>query len=216
MRRLPGEVVYSLDLPGHGDSPGKGEDTISGYLQHLLGWLDSIGLTRVVWVGHSMGGAISLTAALTAPERTAGLVLVGTGGRLRVNPAILGTVGQPATFPQAVDTIIAWAFSPQAPERLTRLARNRMAQTPPEVLLGDFSACDRFDVMARLGEVAVPTLVICGKDDKLTPAKFSRYLAENITNASLQVIEGAGHMVMLERPEEVAKAVSGFMAARFA
>jgi pimeloyl-ACP methyl ester carboxylesterase len=215
MRRLPGELVYSLDLPGHGESDGQGEDTISGYLQQVLGWLDSIRLTRVVWVGHSMGGAISLTAALNAPERTAGLVLVGTGARLRVNPAILGAVGQPATFPQAVDTIIQWAFSPQAPERLTRLARNRMAQTPPEVLLGDFSACDQFDAMARLGEITVPTLVVCGKDDKLTPEKYSHFLAENIPNASLHVIEGAGHMVMLERPKQIAKAVRDFLTKQF-
>jgi pimeloyl-ACP methyl ester carboxylesterase len=215
MRRLPGEVVYSLDLPGHGESEGRGDDTISGYLQQVLGWLDSIRLTRVVWVGHSMGGAISLTAALTAPERTAGLVLVGTGARLRVNPAIMGAVGQPATFPQAVDTIIKWAFSPQASERLTRLARNRMAQTPPEVLLGDFSACDRFDAMARLGEISVPTLVICGKDDKLTPEKYSHYLAESIPNASLHVIEAAGHMVMLERPKQVAEAVRDFLTKQF-
>jgi pimeloyl-ACP methyl ester carboxylesterase len=202
-------------LPGHGESEGRGEDTISGYLQQVIGWLDSIRLTRVVWVGHSMGGAISLTAALTAPERTAGLVLVGTGARLRVNPAILEAVGQPATFPQAVDTIIKWAFSPQASERLTRLARNRMAQTPPEVLLGDFSACDQFDAMARLGKITVPTMILCGKDDKLTPEKYSHYLAENIPNASLHVIEAAGHMVMLERPKQVAKAVREFLTKQF-
>jgi len=64
--------------------------------------------------------------------------------------------------------------------------------------------------MGRLGEIGVPTLVVVGQEDKLTPVKYSRYLQQHIPEATLEVIEGAGHMVMLERPEALNDAIRRF------
>jgi pimeloyl-ACP methyl ester carboxylesterase len=86
-----------------------------------------------------------------------------------------------------------------------------MTENHPEVLHGDFLACDRFDVLDRLGEIKVPTQVICGVDDMLTPLKYSRFLVEAIPEANLVAIDDAGHMVMLERPGDVARVVKEFM-----
>ncbi len=210
VRRLPGHWVLAIDLPGHGESEGKGQATIEDYVEYLNAWLDALSIDRAVWVGHSMGGGISLTAALTIPDRVAGLVLVGTGGRLRVHPSILEATAQPETFRSAVDIIISWAFSQEAPPKLTELVAKRMAETQPQVLHNDFKACDRFDVMSRLGEISAPTIAICGQDDKLTPPKYSKYLAQHISDARLRLIDGAGHMVMLEKPADVAQAIQSF------
>jgi len=65
-------------------------------------------------------------------------------------------------------------------------------------------------VMGRLGEIAVPTLVLCGADDRLTPVKYSEHLRDRIRNARLVTFPGAGHMVMLEQPEAVAGALAQF------
>ncbi|NIS79935.1 MAG: alpha/beta fold hydrolase [Anaerolineales bacterium] len=215
VRRLPGEHVYSLDLPGHGGSPGAGEMRIGAYVEQLKTWLDAQEIERGVFVGHSMGGAISLTMALGDQERVAGLVLVGTGGRLRVHPEILAWTAEEKTFPKAVDMIKRWAFSPQASSRLVTLVEKRMGETPPAILHGDFLACDAFDILDRLGEVHVPAQVIVGTDDKMTPVKYSRYLEEHLPDARLEIIEGAGHMVMLERPGEVADVVKAFLESKF-
>jgi pimeloyl-ACP methyl ester carboxylesterase len=209
---MPGHWVFGIDLPGHGDSGSEGQSTIEGYVDQLRAWLDAVGIERAVWAGHSMGGGISLTAALTIPGRVVGLVLVGTGARLRVHPSILEATSQPEAFRGAVDLIVSWAFSPQAPTSLTDLVAKRMADTTPHVLHNDFKACDRFDVMERLREISVPALVVCGKDDRLTPAKYSEYLAKTIPEARLELIDQAGHMVMLEKPKEVAQATQRFMA----
>ena len=211
LRRLGGERVFGLDLLGHGGSPGEGERTIEGYVEGVCSWMDGVGLGRGVFVGHSMGGAISLTMALEQPKRTAGLVLVGTGGRLRVHPTILEMTSNPETFGEAIDLLVSFAISPQAPSPMVELARARMSETRSEVLHGDFLACDQFSVMDRLGEINVPTLVICGTQDQLTPLKYSHFLAENISDARMITVEGAGHMVMLEKPREVAGAVQKFM-----
>jgi pimeloyl-ACP methyl ester carboxylesterase len=158
-----------------------------------------------------MGGAISLTMALEHPSKVAALILVGTGGRLRVHPTILEMTSDPETFNEAIDLITSYALSPQAPPRMVELARKRMSETRPAVIHGDFLACDQFDVMERLAEISVPALVICGTEDKLTPLKYSRYLEQSLSDARLVSIEDAGHMVMLEQPLEVARAVKAFM-----
>lgn len=211
IRRMDGEDVYALDLPGHGKSNSPPETSIDGYAQRLGAWMAANGIERAILVGHSMGGAIALRGALDMPETVVGLVLVGSGARLRVHPSILEVTSDPARFKEAVDQIHAWAFGPEVPARLVELARKRALETEPQVLHADFLACDAFDLMDRIGEVEAPCLAICGSEDRLTPPKYSRYLVDGMPNAEMALIEGAGHMVMLERPEQVASAIKVFL-----
>jgi pimeloyl-ACP methyl ester carboxylesterase len=207
LRRLPGVTVYTLDLPGHGRSEGQGCDTIEGYAETVSAFLRVAGIEQAFVAGHSMGGAIALTLALDFADRVAGLVLVATGARLRVAPTILE--GVRSDFEGTVELITRFAWSPEAPPALVELGQQAFLETDPDVLWGDLAACDRFDVIACLGEIEVPALVIAGAVDQLTPVKYARFLAEHIPSARCVIIEGAGHMVMLERPAEVAKAVQG-------
>jgi len=209
LRRLRGANVYALDLPGHDRSEGPGRSSITAYCDFLLAFLDAVGLDRATVVGHSMGGAIALDFALHYPDRLDGLILVGSGARLRVAPAIL--TGILADFEATVDLVCNCAFGPSASDQLKRLGRQRLLQTPPQVLHGDYAACDAFDVMERLGEVRSPTLVIGGTADVLTPPKYSTYLRDHIPGAELVLVDAAGHMVMLEKPEVVSRAISKFI-----
>jgi pimeloyl-ACP methyl ester carboxylesterase len=210
LRRLAGANTYALDLPGHGQSEGQGRTSISAYADFVAAFLETLRLERVTLVGHSMGGATALDFALRYPERLARLVLVGSGARLRVASAILNGIHQ--DLEAVVRLITDWAFAPDAPEQLKREGRRQMGQTDPDVLYGDFVACDAFDVMNRLGEIRCPTLAICGTADRLTFPKYSTYLRDNIPDAQLVLIEDAGHMVMLERPKAVAQAIADFVA----
>jgi len=83
----------------------------------------------------------------------------------------------------------------------------------PRVVWGDFAACDRFDIRERVGEITAPTLVITGSEDRMTPPKFGQWLAERIPGARFVLVEGAGHMVMLEKPDQVASAVREWLKA---
>ena len=211
LRRLPGATVYALDLPGHGRSKGKGRDTVSGYAEAVVAFCDALGLTRPVVIGHSMGGAIGQTLALDFPDRISALVLVATGARLRVTAAILD--GIVSNFDETVKLIASYLWSRESAPAvmMERLGGQVLRDTGPIVLRGDFVACDRFDVMSRLGEIAVPTLVIGGTADLLTPAKYAHFLAEHIPDARLRIFPDAGHVVMLEHPVEVAQAVQEFL-----
>ena len=93
-----------------------------------------------------------------------------------------------------------------------QLAGQRMSTTRPSVMHGDFLACNAFDIMESLPKIRVPTLVICGQDDQLTPARYSQHLADQIPKAQLKIISEAGHMVMLEQPQAVADELSAFLA----
>ncbi|MBI2176931.1 MAG: alpha/beta hydrolase [Candidatus Tectomicrobia bacterium] len=201
--------VVALDLPGHGRSEGPGCARIEEYAGWVLRFLEACGARRPVLAGHSMGGGVALACALAAPGALGGLILLGTGARLRVRGAILQ--GIRTDFERTVDAIVDCAFAPGAPPVMAEESRRELLACPPAVAEGDLRACDAFDVLDRLGEIALPTLVLCGESDALTPPNYSRFLAERIPGARLALVEGAGHMLMIERPAPVGESIAAFL-----
>lgn len=206
--------VVAVDLPGHGEAGVKGEDAVEAYARHLLNVLRALPGEMFCLLGHSLGGAIVQELALLYPQYVEALVLVGTGARLRVLPEILE--GIQGRFEETVRSICDYAFSKKTPRDMIEKGIETMLQARPGVLYGDFAACDRFDIMDRVGTIRVPTLVVCGSDDLLTPPKYAQFLAEKIEGARSEIIEGAGHMVMIEKPEEFNSRVMEFLQTLFA
>jgi pimeloyl-ACP methyl ester carboxylesterase len=209
LRALPQANVYALDLPGHGRSGMEGRSSIPGYADAVLAFMDALGLESAVPIGHSMGSATALMLALEAAHRVEGLVLVGSGARLRVLPALLD--GLLEDFESTVKTIVEYCYASGATDRMKRVAVGQMLELSPQVVHDDFTACDAFDVMGDLGTVRAPTLIITGTEDIMTPPKYAQYLAEHIPDSRLALVEDAGHMVMLEQPETVAQAIGEFL-----
>jgi pimeloyl-ACP methyl ester carboxylesterase len=207
--------VFAVDLPAHGESPGRPAATISEYAERVLDWMRAVEMAEAVICGHSMGGAVALTMALRVPRAAAALVLVGSSARLRVAEKLLQESGDRRTFPQAVDWFIEWAFSRSASEQLVERVKATALEMGQEVFHADFLASDGFDVRARLSEITKPVAVICGADDRLTPPFLSEELAAGLPAAELHLLEEAGHMVMLEQPEMVAQIVRAFVEERF-
>jgi pimeloyl-ACP methyl ester carboxylesterase len=211
LRRLPGEDVFALDLPAHGKSQGQARQTISAYANVVHDWLLGLEISEAIFVGHSMGGAIALNLALDHPDCVAGLVLVGTGARLRVLPEILQYAESETTYLNAVRLIVNSSFSDGASTRMVELASDRMAEVRHSVLYADLRACDQFDVADRLSMIDKATLILCGEYDLLTPLRYSHYLAEQILASQLRVIPGTGHMLQLENPRQVAEAIKEYL-----
>jgi pimeloyl-ACP methyl ester carboxylesterase len=210
IRRIEGANTYALDLPGHGRSSGTGRRAIAGYASFVVSFMGVLGLEQAVIAGHSMGGATAMQMALENPQGVIGLVLVGTGARLRVFPAILeGTL---SNYEDTIELIAEYAYSPHTSAQLVRQGQRQMLKVAPRTVHDDFSACNAFDIMERLGEIHCRSLVICGTEDALTPPKYSTFLAQHIPDSELKWIEGAGHMVMIEEPERVAEAVESALA----
>ena len=81
------------------------------------------------------------------------------------------------------------------------------------VQLNDFQCCDNFDVLDEVQRITVPTLIICGADDKMTPVKYSVYLAQRMPEARVVVIGGGSHVVFMEKHEEVNRVIDEFVQA---
>jgi pimeloyl-ACP methyl ester carboxylesterase len=211
LRRLPGTIVYAIDLPGHGKSTGTGRSTIDAYTEWLMSFLEALQVPAAVFIGHSLGGAITQQAALTHPDRTAALVLVATGARLRVAPQLLAQAQN--DFPAAVALAGQWEWGSAANEELKRLGQQQLLANTPAVLLNDYRACDAFDVREKLKTITAPTLIVAGEADQMTPLKHAAFMAEQIPQARLSVMPEAGHMVMLEAADAVTQVITDFLRA---
>ncbi len=211
IRRLDGLHVYAPDLPGHGKSDGRGLQTIDDYADHIRAWMDVIQLPRAVLVGHSMGGAIALSLAVQHPQYVVGLGLMATGAQLKVADAILDNASRAETLPLVIDALEKWAFGPGVPASLVKTALRRIAETRPSVLHSDFVACNNYNLTNHLSAIRVPALVLCGEADRMTPTRLSQYLADRLPAAELHILPQAGHMLMLEYPDQVAAALHAFV-----
>jgi pimeloyl-ACP methyl ester carboxylesterase len=182
---------------------------VPAYAEAVAGFLRAARVPRPVPCGLSIGGAIGLQLLLDLPGQLDAAILVGTGARLKVRPEIFEGIAR--DYPGFVRTLPAAAASPQTPpHRLEALLEATLA-TPPAVTAGDFRACDRFDVMARLGEIRRPVLVVSAEDDRLTPPRYADYLVRHIPGARRAHLPGAGHLSPLETPAAFNQAVTGFL-----
>ncbi len=210
---LPELNTAALELPGHGATPGPSHDILASYARWVRGVLEAWRPPgRTVLAGHSMGGAIALELGLTSPELLGGLILIGTGAELPVNPALLE--GLRSSFPATVETIVRWCFHKETDPALPEAEKARMAANEPKVLIDDFTACAGFDKRNDVSRIGLPTLIICGSQDKMTRPGQSRFLADNIRGSRLELVDQAGHQVMQEQPSLVNGLIADFVLGR--
>jgi pimeloyl-ACP methyl ester carboxylesterase len=211
IRRLAGQTVLGIDLPGHGKSSGNSQQSLWSYAGWLADFLTQIGYYQVVLVGHSMGGCLALAMALEYPGQVAGLGLISTAPHIDFSGDLLNLAAHPASFPLVVEALTHLAFSPSTDLNLVQDASRRLSETRPSLLYSDLMACAVFDAHARLNAIKVPTLVMTGMDDQITPPGSARALAVSLPNASVYIIPAAGHMAPLEQPDEVAGRLGQFL-----
>lgn len=198
----------ALDLPGHGKSIGPGMETIEEYSLSVIEFLDRMQVPRPIPCGLSMGGAIVQQLLLSHPDRFLAGILVNTGAKLRVAPMVFEAIQE--DFGQFSSMICKTCLSQKStPETCDKL--RACMQCSPKVALGDFLACDRFDVRQGLPTIEAPVLVLSASEDLLTPLKYASFLAEHLKHAKHAMIEEAGHLSPLEKPEALNAAIREFL-----
>jgi len=200
--------ALAVDLPGH----PSGEITcksVGDYAEALHGFIRESGVEKPLVCGHSMGGAISLTLALTHQDDLGGLILVSTGAKLGVAPEIInGLSSNPMRAIEA--TITPWSFN-SIDVGLGREARAALSVSNLPVFLNDYRACEGFDLREEIHKISTRTLIVCGDKDRMTPPKWSHYLHTNITGSELYFVKDSGHMLPLEKPEALAGVIQRFL-----
>ena len=167
----------------------------------------------MVLAGHSFGGAIALMYALRYPQELKGIIIIGSGARLRVHPMFLtpceeAIKGNGQKWYELVEEMYRLA-----PEDYRREVVEKQKAIGPAVMLNDFLCCDKFDIVDRVHEMKLPALVICGELDVMTPVKYANYLGAKIANSRVVIVPKAGHFVLAEKPEVVNKAIDDFLTA---
>jgi pimeloyl-ACP methyl ester carboxylesterase len=201
--------IAALDLPGHGRSEGPGERSVAAYVEWMKKILDGLGISDPVLIGHSLGAAICLSFAIRYDGSAAAVVPVGGGVRMPVNPTILDGLKQdPASI---VGMAAKFSIAKQNRDKFSSLLAESLLRIDPEILHGDFSACNDLDIAEAVAGIKVPVLAVCGAEDKMTPPSLSQTIADRIPGARLSLIEGAGHFVMIENPEAFNAALTDFV-----
>jgi pimeloyl-ACP methyl ester carboxylesterase len=209
-----GYGVLAPDLPGHGRSSGAALATIADMADWTAALLEAAGATKARLVGHSMGSLIALETAARHPAKVSGLSLIGTAATMTVGPDLLRAAE--ANDHAAIDMVSIWGLGFQAelggslaPGMWMHSGAQRVLEKcRPGVLFNDLSACNAYQgALAAAAKVIVPTTLILGERDMMTPAKAGKTLAAAIPNAKTIVLSGAGHMMMVERPDELLAAL---------
>jgi pimeloyl-ACP methyl ester carboxylesterase len=229
-----GTRVVAYDQRGHGQSTvGAAGLTAASMAADLRTVLEHLDLRDVVLVGHSLGGMVVEQLAIDHPEvvseRVRRLVLLSTaargtawaGSRLvglveRVGGAY-GRVTPGVMSRRELGFFLAGiGVGPRAPAWIVERSQELIASCPPATLAAAGRVLLHFDVSDRVSAIAAPTTVLCGAADRLTPPRESVRLAERIRGARLEIVPGAGHMLMLEVPDRFEAAVLGAPAAEAA
>jgi pimeloyl-ACP methyl ester carboxylesterase len=206
--------VLAPDLPGHGRSGGAPLCTIGEMADWAASLLDAAGAAKAWLVGHSMGSLIALETAVRHPGKVSALGLIGTAATMRVGPDLLKAAE--ANDHSAVDMVSIWGLGASAelggslaPGLWMHSGAQRvLEQGRPGVLFNDLSACNSYqDALAAAAQIKVPATVILGERDMMTPLKAGKALAAALPNARTVVLHGAGHMMMVERPDELLAAL---------
>ncbi len=213
----PHHDVLALDLPGHGARLNETAlHTVADIAVEAVRAARACGMTQPVLVGHSMGGATALQIALTEPDFPKALVLAGSGVRLKMRDELVAEAGRVAeTSPpgQLVKRIVKLeeAISPAAPSEIQEWLAQRFGQATGQGVYGDFRATSTFDLMDRVAEIRLPTLIIAGKDDRWTPPKFQHFMAERIPGSRLVMLQDTGHYPFVERADRFNEELDRFL-----
>lgn len=206
--------VVAIDLPGHGESDKAPEAGLAQYADVTARALDELDAWPAIAIGHSLGGAVAMTLTARRAADVHGLVLMSSCARL---PAASTSVqwfwaSLPTSlrrllfFVTAKNVLFASGASPAA----VALGMQELRACRPETLAADVAIARSMDLTAIAGALRVPTLILCGSRDRVTPPALSRDLHAMIAGSRLEIVEGAGHMLLIEASDVVNRAIAAF------
>jgi 4,5:9,10-diseco-3-hydroxy-5,9,17-trioxoandrosta-1(10),2-diene-4-oate hydrolase len=188
--------VIALDLPGFGKSGKLAEYSTSSYAHFVHEMLDMLGYDRVDLLGHSMGGQIAIAAAAMRPERVPRLVLVASTGLPATGSGI---------FTSVAALVDRGAYHFRLYPTMARLAFTARASNACIKMIQDDS------IFGMLTDLTMPTLIIWGARDRITPLEQATILARTIPHARLYIMGGCGHVPFYQKHTQFEKLVLRFL-----
>lgn len=213
--------VIACDIRGFGKSTD--EETkfsMDLFADDLIAFMDKLNIDKIILCGLSMGGFITLNAQQRFPNRIEALILCDTqciADTEEVKQKRFTTIEEiekngTANFNEGfIKNVFHEDSLTNKKELVSELRKVVDANSPNIIKKGLIALAERSETCSTLNDIKVPTLIICGKDDKVTPLEQSEFMNINIKNSKLQVIEKAGHVSNLEHPDEFNKYLMDFL-----
>ena len=213
-----GYNVMALDLPAHGRSKGQPAPTIDAMAEAVIEAMTAANVATAALVGHSMGSLVALSAAARYPDRARSLALIGSTAPMGVHPDMLKYASD--NDHGVIDMLTYWGYSKAA-----QLGGNEnpgmwmaggtlrlLERAADDIIHIDLDACQAYDQgLTHAGSVQCPTLFILGERDIMTPVRSAQKLVGSVADAKVCVIDGSGHSLMMERPNDVLDALIGIV-----
>lgn len=205
-----GRNVIAVDLPGHGRSVGNPKQSVEDMSDWIVALLDTLQIDRAAIIGHSLGSLIALDCAARHSDRVNAIALVGTTAPMPVSDAILDAAA--ANDPAAFNMLTEYGYSKRHlyggnsnPGIWMVGSSLRLIQrSGPGVLHADMNACNNYQHgLDRAGQIKCPVTVVMGGGDRLTPLRGAGALLDALPDPQVTVLEGAGHTLMTEAPNEL-------------
>jgi 3-oxoadipate enol-lactonase len=220
--------VIRCDFRGQLLSPGEPPATLEGHARDVLALVDHLRLTRMHVAGTSFGAFVAVKVAASHPERVASLALVAATDRVERGSAedtrgvalrqACRAAAEGGDAGQVFDLLASQNYSPQWLATRSELLRQRRLQTASlsptwfRSVERFLDALDDLDLRPELARVRCPTLVLGAELDRTFPPTASRALVASLLDATLEIVEGAGHAVVVEAPDRVAEILESFLA----
>jgi len=208
--------VLAVDLPGHGESDDAPTPSLARYADVTAGVIDALGARPAIAVGHSLGGAVAVALAARRPADVCGLVLLSTCARLPAVPTSAQWLW--ASLPASLRRVLFFVtaknilFAAGASRAAVALGMQELRACRPQTLAADVAISRSMDVTEAAAALRVPALILCGSRDRVTPPALSRHLHATIAGSRLDLVDGAGHMLLIEASGVVNRAIAAFAA----
>ena len=212
-----------LDLHGHRESGYRLPLTLESMTEDYDALLTKLGFSKIAWVGYSIGGMIGMRLALSRPQLVDSLILIATSARpdppeIRQQSWALWEMFRDGHRQEVVDPALRFFFAPNSFETQPQLIaeyRHKITNYSEKQANAMFEVAgavfERSDISDAIHRIKAPTLIIAGTEDLISPQQESALIGSRISNARLITIANAGHLLVVEKPQEVTRSIRDFL-----
>jgi pimeloyl-ACP methyl ester carboxylesterase len=203
------KLSYALDLPGHGKSYAEDAPSLSAFVNSVIGFVRTMGLSNIVLAGHSMGSGILFELFTAMRDKIAGMIFISAGAVMPVNKMIFDLID--SNFSGFCDLTAQFSLSEAADDDIKTIMREGMISVGAVTVKNDFRICEGYDYRDLMKEVNIPVLILANEKDKMVSGKLIQELHEGIFSSKLIRYPLKGHMPHWENSDQMKNDIIDFV-----
>jgi pimeloyl-ACP methyl ester carboxylesterase len=211
LRRMPGQRVIALDLPGHGKSNEAAYRSMDVLVKRLRSFLLEMHIYQVTLVGHSLGSALALHYAASYPNCVRKMLLTAFGNHFNVPNSLMEALNISIDKQRFIEQFSQITFDQSFPQKQRREILKPMKDMRTSTLLSDLSLCAALNTNGMPRRIKCPILLVNGEKDRITPLSSVRQLGYDLPNATVNTLPNCGHMLLYEKTREVSQIAEKFL-----